>query len=89
MVVDASGPVLSEVGDDTVVLGYDVLAIHQRYTVISEASVSIGSEVSEFDERVSPVRSSKHETAELHEPFLLKEVVEFFGWCSILVFQFE
>ena len=89
VVVDARSPVLSEVGDDAVVLWYDVLAIHQRYIVISEASVAIGTEVSEFDERVPPVGSSKHQAAELHEPFLLEEVVEFFGWCSILVFQLE
>lgn len=81
MVVDARSPVLSEVCDDAPVFRNDMLSRDERDAAVAWASVSIGDDIAELDERVPPVATVKDEAAEPFEPSLVEVVL-----CILVLF---
>ena len=89
VVVDAGGPVLSEIGNDAVIFWDDVLARDELDAAVCWASVAVGGDVWKLYERMAPVAALEHESAELLEPGLVEIVLRILVLIALSIDELE
>ena len=88
-VIDAGGPILPEIPNNTVIFRYYVLSWNQLDSVVCGIAVDISSQVAKFNERVPPVVGIKCIFHKLAKPLCVKEGRSLLFFLTFLIYNFE